>query len=115
GRIERPARRTEPGLVVVSGQKANTAFFGQILPVAGPLPDERLRVIGAELQSRGSDSILLSGSDGLPLTADGQAEADAGRVQEALRLRLVGPGQVFNVRESKVPAPVQLWRLCEAP
>ena len=114
-RIEGPAGRTEPGLVIVAGQEADTAFLGVVFPVAGPLPDQRLRVIGTELQGRGPDPVLLPGPHGFPLAADGQAEADAGRVEEALRLRLVRPGQVFNIREPEVPAPVHLRRLREAP
>ena len=113
---EQAAGRTEANLVVVPGEKAQPLGRGHVAPVARAGPDERLGVGRSELE-RGGRIAGVGGALGeaFACAADGEAEADAGLVEEVLRLGKIGTRQVFDARESEIPALVQGGFLGEAP
>src|SRR5712692_7340167 len=83
-----------------------------VLPISRSLQDERFAIIRPELECRGSlAALIITSPNRLALTADAQAKAKPGRVQEALRLRVVWMGQVLNIGEAQIPALVKLGRL----
>src|SRR6185436_10340249 len=87
-----------------------------VVPVSAPLADERLRVIGPELQSGGAFAVgTIPASRAFSLAANPQPESDARGVAKPLRLVVAVARQVVDLGESQVPERVPIGHLRELP
>ena len=113
--VEETSRASPTRLVVVAGEEPDAVRGRDVAPVAAPFADERERMPGGEAESGGARPV-----GAVPLSRAGARARDEqpgkhpDRVPETLRLAL-GAGQVVDVREAQVPAPVQRGFLCPVP
>src|SRR5688500_1728531 len=86
-RVEQSPGHTESNAVVVGGQEPEFSIDRNVAPVACAFANQRLRIVGPELQCRSALAVSpLAVADRFPFSLDSNAEADTRRVQKPLRL-----------------------------